>query len=260
MTLKELAAKIAKVYEDNQKVEAIYIAGSLSRGWADVHSDIELNILWREEPTDEDRLFVIKKLEGKVLEFHEYEEEEWSETYEVNQVKLEISSFLTETVIQKIKKVTKEFQVDTEDQSIIASIHFGIPLYGEELLEGLKAKVLVYPESLSHSMIDAHSNFGTRWTNRRALLEREDWLMLYSVMASAQTRVMGLLFGLNCIYVHHPAYKWQRQCVELMNIKPDNLQERLESVFLSSPTKGLAELESIILDVQNLITEKEINE
>ncbi|MCP3030981.1 DUF4037 domain-containing protein [Halobacillus sp. A1] len=256
MTLKELAAKAAEVYKDNPKVEAVYIAGSISREWEDEHSDIELHVLWGEGPSEDDRRIPVERLNGKMISFYEYEDEEWSETYEMEQKKLEMSHFLTQTVVRKIQKVTREFQVDIEDQCIAASVHFGIPLYGEELLDGLKAKVLVYPEALSHSMIEAHSNLGPRWKHRHTLLEREDWLMFYSLMASTQEKVMGLLFGLNCMYVHHPAYKWQKQSLELMNIKPDQLKERLESVFLSSPAKGLKDLESVVEDLQILVDER----
>ncbi|MFG6147150.1 DUF4037 domain-containing protein [Halobacillus sp. B23F22_1] len=257
MILKETAVKVANAYKANSKVEAIYIAGSLSREWEDEYSDIELNICWSESPGDEDRKSVINELNGSIIDFHEYEEEEWSESYEVDGAKIEISSFLTETILKKIQRVTKEFRIDIEDQSIAASIHYGIPLYGEEVLDGLKAKVLVYPESLSSNMINAHLDFGPRWKHRHTLLDREDWLMFYSLLTGTQEKVMGLLFGLNCMYVHHPAYKWQKQSLDLMNIKPDRINERLESVFLSTPAAGLQELEGVIEDIERLIDEKD---
>ncbi|WP_173918400.1 DUF4037 domain-containing protein [Halobacillus sp. Marseille-Q1614] len=257
MTLKQLAMTVAQAYEKNSKVEAIYIAGSLSREWADEHSDIELNILWAEAPDKEDRLAVINEVQGEIIDFHEYEENEWSEAYRVEGVKLEISSFLTESVLRSIQRVTKEFDTNVDDQCIVASIHYGIPLYGEELLDGLKAKVLVYPEQLSGEMIDEYSRLEKRWDNRQALLEREDWLMFYSVLTSVQSRIMGLLFGLNCMYVHHPSYKWQKDALETMNIKPDHIHERVNRVFLERPSEGLKEMEAIVEDVRKLVEDKE---
>ncbi|WP_082232487.1 DUF4037 domain-containing protein [Halobacillus massiliensis] len=257
MTFKQLAITAAQEYEKNPKVEAVYIAGSVSRGWADEYSDIELNILWAEAPDKDDRLSVINEVKGEIIEFHDYEEEEWSETYRIEGIKLEISSFLTETVVKSIQRVTKEFNTNIKDQCITASIHYGLPLYGEELLDGLKAKVLIYPEELSDVMCEEYSELGNRWNNSRALLEREDWLMFYTVLSSVQSNLMGILFGLNFMYVHHPEYKWQKQSLEAMNIKPENAEERMDRVFLDSPSVGLQEMESLVDDVLKLVKERE---
>ncbi|UOQ95266.1 DUF4037 domain-containing protein [Halobacillus shinanisalinarum] len=257
MDLKTLATKVASVYEQNAKVEAVYIAGSVARGWEDHYSDIELNVLWSEGPTDQERLSVIEQVEGQLLNFYAYEDGEWSETYQVDDVKFEISSFLTETIRKVVQRVTKEYDIELDSQCLIASIHYGEAVSGTEIMDGLKAKVQVYPEQLSHAMIDAHSDLGSRWGNRHALVEREDWLMLYSVMTSVQHKMMGILFGLNCMYVNHPAFKWQRQTLSLMNIKPENIIERLERVFLSNPKQGLDELEKIVQEMDELVKEKE---
>ncbi|MCP3027393.1 DUF4037 domain-containing protein [Halobacillus sp. A5] len=256
MNLKQLAEQAADVYKENKKVEAVYIVGSVSRGWEDQYSDIELNICWTEPPSDEDRKVVIERMNGVIVHFNDYEDEEWSEVYTVNGVKFEISSFLTEEVLKRIQRVTKEFQVNIEDQCLAASIHYGVPLHGEELLDGLKAKVLVYPEVLSQNMVEAHLDLGEKWNHRYALIEREDWLMLYSLLTETQSKIMGLLFGLNCLYVHHPSYKWQKQSLNLMNIKPDDVNNRLDRVFLSSPDQGVRELESVIEEIKHLIEEK----
>lgn len=62
-----------------------------------------------------------------------------------------------------------------------------------------------------------------------------------------------MLSGLNKKYVHHPAFKWQRQTLGLMTIVPENICSRLESVFLDDPTFSLEELEKIVQEVYQLI-------
>jgi predicted nucleotidyltransferase len=44
MKLKDIAIKMASIYQQNPKVKAVLLAGSVSRGWEDKYSDIELNI------------------------------------------------------------------------------------------------------------------------------------------------------------------------------------------------------------------------
>ena len=47
MNLREKAIKLSTLYQQNQKVKGILLAGSVSREWQDNHSDIELHILFR---------------------------------------------------------------------------------------------------------------------------------------------------------------------------------------------------------------------
>ncbi|WP_078597688.1 DUF4037 domain-containing protein [Evansella clarkii] len=253
MDLTILASNIAKIYGENPKVEAVLLGGSVSRGWYDNYSDIELFVFWKEAPTDEDRINPLTKLKGNILDFYPYEDEEWSETYITGGVKLEISNFLTDTIIKHINEVILFSETNLDKQCIAATVHYGKPLCGDLLIKTLKEKVNNYPKELSIAMIKENLHLGNRWNNREALLKRKDWLMLYKVMADVQMNIMGMLSGLNHMYVHHPAFKWQKQTLELMIIKPEKIVERLGSLFLKDPSVSIGELEEILQDVYELI-------
>ncbi|MBM7839796.1 putative nucleotidyltransferase [Alkalihalobacillus xiaoxiensis] len=140
MDLTTIAAKIAQVYEANKKVEAVLLGGSVSRTWHDDFSDIELFIFWKQPPTDVDRMGSIETVNGEVIDFHPFEEEEWSESYITEGIKLEISNFLTATVKQLIHDVVSEYDTDLNKQCIVATISEGVVLTGEESMTALKAK------------------------------------------------------------------------------------------------------------------------
>lgn len=131
MNLKLLASTISKVYKQNPKVEAVLLGGSVSRNWNDKYSDIELFVFWKEGPTEEDRKVSINSVNGKIIDFHPYEEEEWSETYVANGVKFEISNFLTSTIQNIINDVIVGFDTDLDKQCLISTVCHGITLYGE---------------------------------------------------------------------------------------------------------------------------------
>lgn len=253
MNLQFLASNISKVYSQNPKVDAVLIGGSVSRNWNDEYSDIELFVFWKEGPTEEDRKVSINLVNGRIIDFHPYEEEEWSETYVTNGVKFEISNFLTSTIQKTINDVIVEFDTDLDKQCLVAAVYDGIPLYGEELLRKLKKKVEIYPKELSLGMIRDNIDLGNRWNNREALLKRKDWLMLYKVIVSVQTNLMGILFGLNKLYVHHPAFKWQKHSLEAMKIVPRNIFNRFTSILLNHPNESVSELEDIIKEIYELI-------
>jgi hypothetical protein len=102
-------------------------------------------------------------------------------------------------------------------------------------------------------MIRNNIHLGNRWNNREALLEREDWLMLYKVIVSVQTNIMGILFGLNRLFVHHPAFKWQKHSLETMKIVPKNISKRFTSILLEHPKNSVRELEVITQEIYQLI-------
>ncbi|WP_059106103.1 DUF4037 domain-containing protein [Shouchella shacheensis] len=256
MDLNIFASEIAKIYEKNPNVEAVLLGGSVSRNWYDKYSDIEIFVFWKESPTNEDRLTPIKKLKGDIIDFHPYEDEEWSETYITEGVKVEISNFLTDTINKMINDVILSFDTDLDKQCIVATVHYGVSLSGDLLINTLKDKVNNYPKELSIAMIKENIHLGNRWNNREALLNRMDWLMLYKVIVAVQTNIMGMLFGLNGLYVHHPAFKWQKQTLESMAIAPENIVNRLDSIFMDNPSISIRELEIIIQELYELIKQK----
>ncbi len=253
MDLLQLATNLSKVYMRNDKVEAVLLGGSVARRWQDDYSDIELFIFWKESPNEQDRKNPIEEVDGNIIDFHPYEEEEWSETYITEGIKLEISSFLTDTIHRILDEVITCHDTDLDKQCLAATIFDGVPLGGKEIIDSLKKKVEVYPEELGEAMIRENLDLGNRWSNREALLAREDWLMLYKVITSVQSNIMGMLFGLNRLYVHHPAFKWQKQTLEKMKMAPKNITESLPSVLIDSPEKGIREIEGILQEVYELI-------
>jgi Domain of unknown function (DUF4037) len=252
--LKDIAIKMASIYQQNPKVEAVLLAGSVSRGWEDKHSDIELNVFWSDPPTDEDRMHPIQIINGSVIDFHPFEEEEWAESYLTPEnVKLEISSFLTSTAETWVNHVVNEFEIDYGKQCMVSSIYYGQSLYGDQVINLLKNKVQIYPDELAEKMIEDNLALWYRWNNRKALLDRRDWLMLYDLMGAVQKKLMGTLFGLNKLYIHHPSFKWIHKYSEIFTIKPKNMDERFSAIFLGDVHHSVQDLEHLIQEVFLLV-------
>ncbi|MBM7553963.1 DUF4037 domain-containing protein [Thalassobacillus pellis] len=256
MDLLQQSINMAALYKENQKIEAIILAGSVSKNLQDEHSDIELHILWSSPPTDAERQYPIEQIGGTILSYHPYEEEEWSEAY-LNKVgiKFEISSFLVGTVERFIYEVVDKYETDYDKQCILASIHDGVCLFGKEKVTKLKNRVATYPLALTHNMIFENLWLGNRWNNRQALLKRQDWLMLYDVMCGVQKKLFGVLFGLNRMYIHHPVFKWMEHNIEHMQIKPEDFCNRMSKILIGKPKRGVKELEGLIEEIIRLVKE-----
>ncbi|SDM66809.1 DUF4037 domain-containing protein [Sediminibacillus halophilus] len=253
MDLLRLATDLSEIYMQNDKVEGVLLGGSVARNWQDEYSDIELFVFWKESPNDEDRKSPINDVNGRIIDYCPYEEEEWSETYITQGVKLEISNFLTNTIYRILDEVVLNYDTDFDKQCLAATVYDGVSLAGEDIIDQLKKKVEVYPEELGSAMIRENLDLGNRWSNREALLAREDWLMLYKVVTSVQSNIMGMLFGLNRLYVHHPAFKWQKRTLERMKVAPKKISISLPSVFMAPPEKSIRELEGLLQEIYGLV-------
>ncbi|MFG6496479.1 DUF4037 domain-containing protein [Fictibacillus sp. UD] len=254
MKLKDIALELAAIYQQNPKVQAVLLAGSVSRGWEDKHSDIELNIFWSEKPHDEDRMNPIIAINGSIIDFHPYEEEEWAESYLTPQnVKLEISSFLTTTAEKWIAEVVEQYEIDYGKQCMVSSVYYGQSLYGDHVINELKKKVEIYPDDLAKNMIEENLALWYRWNNRYALLDRKDWIMLYDLMSGVQKKLLGTLFALNKLYIHHPSFKWMHKYSEIFVTKPENLNQRLSAILTGDVQESIQKLEQLIEEVFQLV-------
>ncbi|WP_205168321.1 YpoC family protein [Bacillus pakistanensis] len=248
-----MAEKQADIYKENKKMAAIMIAGSVSRGSSDEHSDIELHIFWNEPISDVDRLRMINRCKGEVIDFHPYEEEEWSESYKVGEVKFEISHFLVSTIENWCHEILHHNDHNEDKQCIISSVVDGIPIYGREIIGTWKNTLKKFPDELKKKIITENFTFSGRWNHRYALLEREDFLVLYDSVIEVEKKLMRILFALNGMYVQNPKFKWLRKSLNQMEIKPQDCYERFTYVLKNAyQEQGLRELDNLITEVKSL--------
>ncbi|MGB8954691.1 MAG: hypothetical protein WCC10_04920 [Tumebacillaceae bacterium] len=243
----ELARELVSLYAKNEKISVVFVAGSVARGWADEHSDIELDILWKEDPTDEDRMAPIHEANGEIVRFLEWEDNEWSEVYMYKGVKMEMSHFLQETVEGFIRDVTAAFDTDVDKQVLLAAVQNALPLHGEAVVSAL-VESMKYSDGLREAMLEEYLDFQDAWYYA-ALADRDDVVMLHEVMTRVTMRVMSVLCAVNGLYVAHPRFKWFKQTAEKMVVKPEYLVERITKAYRSEAREGLAELQKVAEEV-----------
>jgi hypothetical protein len=108
----EAARRIAEGYDDNVRLAALAVAGSVGAGLADRWSDLELDCYWWQPPTGVDRRHQIERAGAVFEDFWDFDaaEQEWSENYRLGQLAVTVSSFTVATIEQFLDVV-----VDTAD-------------------------------------------------------------------------------------------------------------------------------------------------
>ena len=249
----DFARRAAREYKENPKVEVVVISGSVSRGQADDYSDIELDVFWQEPPTEAERIRPIERLNGRILMFEPFADDEWSEDYLVDGVQMDLSSFLVSTMDEYIADVIAGDTAMLKNLRM-AAMQQALPLYGYEQVQKWQSQIR-YPFVLAQNIVQENLRFEALgiWYLRQTLLARGDLLMLHDVFCRMQYRILGALCGLNRIFVHHPNYKWQDELIAQMFLKPAKLAKRLKRVFLVEPEESVTILQDLLEETIALV-------
>jgi predicted nucleotidyltransferase len=272
-----LAERIAAGYVDQPKVAAVALAGSVARGWADRHSDIELDVYWAEPPTDADRLAPITRAgshidifwatppseaeykrifmhtNGSISQLWPFEQDEWSEHYYVDGINMGISGFLTTTIEQYLDDVLNDYATDDERHMRMAAIQHAIPLHGAPLVQQWQARTAAYPHQLTVALVKEQLGFDDRWWSVDMWVERDAYLAFVELLHHMQVKTLRLLLALNRIYLPDPRFKWADRLVAQMVIQPENLGPRLKQVFTSEPAVAAPAMGVIFYETLGLV-------
>ena len=155
----QMAAQIAQAYAVDSDVAAVYLAGSVARGWADRFSDIELDVFWHRPPRDIQRQAALERAgavvhvdwssppdettyrqllvqhNGQLSQIWPYEELEWSEHYYVDGVNIGVSAFLVETMECWLADMVERCDTDDDKHMRVAALQHAVPLHGRELVD-----------------------------------------------------------------------------------------------------------------------------
>lgn len=248
-----LAQRLAPIYEQYPHLSAIAVAGAVARGWADHYSDLELHLFWTQLPAEAERESTALRAEGDCLKLWAGEADKRSECYYIDGVKIEVSHFLVETMEGYLDDVLHQADTCAAKQVLLAAIQYALPLYGLELIESWQNRVAAYPAPLARAMVDRHLQFQLTWADQERLAERDDLLFLYDLYCQLEQQIIGLLLGLNRLYLPHRQGKWLEQLIAEMALAPVDLTVRLKHVFRLAPRSGLRLLKDLVEETLRLV-------
>lgn len=246
----ELARRIAPFYARQPAVQVVEVGGSVSRGCADRYSDIEIGVFWAAPPTDEIRQGVADQANGTDFRSFGFAEDEWSEEFLVQGVKIDVSHRLVRSMESLLEDVIDRYETDVAKQGLISAVEHAVPISGAALLTQWQAKAKPYPPGLAEAMVRDHLMLGPHiWLEM--LAERNSVIELYSLVCIIQKRLLSVLMGLNRVY--HPGFKWLDRLVADLPLAPHDLGARLQQVFRLPPAEGVRETRILIEETYRLV-------
>lgn len=249
----ELARAVAPAYLSQPGVAALAVCGSVARGWADRHSDVELTVWWRQVPTAKERGSCVRRITGlsdKRDLGHQRDLDAWTEDFTVSGVKIDVWHRTIEGQDRILSRVVDRYETSVACQQAVAEVVSAIGIDGGDFLDRWRRRADPYPDGLARAMVDAHLRFGPNaWLER--LAERDDVLPLAEISVTVVKRVFGVLLGLNRIY--HPGNKWMDRTLASMTVRPPELSLRVRAVLGRPARPRVAELERLIQDTIRLV-------
>jgi hypothetical protein len=250
-----LARQLSEVYAPSDGIAALGVTGSVSHGWADAFSDIELLVIWDNAPTESEREMFVQEAGGTSLRLFPRDSTgtgEWSEDYLVHDVKIDVSHYMLELLDRHVHDVVDRFDTSLNKQHVLAAIQFALPLYGEALFEAKRQQLASYPDGLRVAMVEEHCRFGPhQWVE--TLAARGEIVGLHDIFVRASQNLVSTLIAVNRIY--HPGFKWLDHTIGDMRVRPLHMSARLQSLFRSPPVVRAQELRRLIEETLALVEE-----
>ena len=250
-----LGRQIGMAYAANPKARVVMVAGSTGRGTADRYSDLEIDVYWSAPPTDEERRAAAEGSGGTLIDLWPYEEDEWAEEISFGGFHVGTSTFLVETMERYLTEVLDGNSIEPLAQIRLFSLLHAHTIAGEDLVMRWRNKASAYPGELSRAMLRANLPFEGLGYAEDMLIDRDDLLVLNDLICRVERQVLGVLLGLNRLYLPNPRFKGMHELIAEMRLKPRDLSARLKAVFRLPPREGMLELHAICEDTLTLVDE-----
>ncbi|WP_019507853.1 hypothetical protein [Pleurocapsa sp. PCC 7319] len=250
-----LAKRNIQAYIANPEAKAAMVTGSTATGQADIYSDVEMFIYYDELPNLDKLQSARQQNQGSepIRILNGYNEGFFGEFYFIDGVQFQIGNVTIAFWEQDIATILEKLKVTSTLQKALSGMLDCIPLYGEMLIQEWKRQIANYPDALARAMVDKHLDFFPIWALQEHLATRDTTLFQHQIRLQVGQNILGVLAGLNRLYYSTFQFKRMKQFIEQMNIAPENLYMRLESLYHQEPLSVADQLKELVAETVELV-------
>ena len=264
----KLAREIARAYSGEPRVRAVMVGGSVSRGCADEYSDLEVGVFWAVPPSDVDRKDAVARMGGEteIWSFGGLRDGKATENIGLSGYTIGSKHYggtamvspmhtAVETADRWIEALIDDLDTAPRNYELASAIHYGVPLYGHDLVGRWKRKVASFPDRLAVKLVQQNMWLG-HWFRPDAYAGRADHLVLAEHLVQMQQHIVNVLAALNRTYVPSTEHKWVDWLLDRLPIKPTDCAARLKQTFaggdLGQAARELVEMGLEVIDLVEL--------
>ncbi len=243
----EFAQSVAKHIAQFNGVQAIVIAGSVARNYADAYSDIEIPIFWDELPTEAIRRKIVAALQANFI--YGYNEPGDDELL-INGLQVDLWHITLAEEEAVIEVVLKGYSTSLSHLNALDTLRACIPLYGDSIVQPWKIRAQEFPDELARRLIQEYLpvlGIGQLYI----LAQRNNPTAFYAQLCQLHQATFMILLALNHSYFS--TFKWMYQALESMRVKPEAIGERLRSTLNTSHELAIGEMKQILEETLELV-------
>ena len=250
-----LAKQNIQAYIAHPEAKAAMVTGSTATGQVDCYSDVEMFIYYDELPSVEEIQLARRQNRGSepIRIIDGYTEGFFGEFYFIDGVEFQIGNVTIAFWERDMAGVLQELDIINSPQKALSGMLNCISLYGEELIREWKRQIANYPNALATAMVEHYLNFFPIWALQEHLATRDTTLFQHQIRLEAGQNLLGVLAGLNRLYYSTFQFKRMRHFIEQMNIAPENLYTRLESLYHQEPLSAASQLKELVAETVELV-------
>lgn len=249
----DLARRYIAPYAERASIAVL--GGSVAQGVADRWSDCDTLVYWDE--IDRDWLETPRAAAGgeRFTWLEHYPGNACLEQYRFGTVKADVAHVRLGWLDELIDGTLSGESFDTTSLDVLRGVQEAIVLFGEERYEPIRARVLDYPDSLRRAMVEKHLSFTPSWIYDGMGRDRGDLLVFYEYVLATMRNVVGVLAGLNRVYVAPEKLKRIGAVVARMEVTPPAAAARLEALLGLPLAEVKPELDDLVGRTLDLVDE-----
>lgn len=213
-------------------LHAAYLTGSVAEGIADDQSDIDMGLFFHELPPESELVRVRQELDANVPKWvlGSYDEGELLYSIKIDGIEVQYGMSPTSTQDRYVAELLEGKYLKGPEQKIGMGTLFAIPLHGVDVVDGWKAKLRAYPDSLRRMMVEAHRP-ARRLEELYGKIEDRDCLLWQRrELVDLAYNICGMLAGLNGKWHADFQFKRLHRFCESLEIAPDELARHIETM------------------------------
>ncbi len=241
----EFARRYIEPYRENAGARMGVLGGSVAQGVADRWSDCDTIVYWDE--IDSDWLETPRAQGAERFTWLEsFPGNAWIEQYRFGRLKVDIAHVRLGWLDELIDGVLGGTDTDTTSLDVLRGVQESIVLFGEEQYEPIRARVQDYPHELRLAMVRNHLKLTPSWIYDGMGRDRGDLVVFYEYVLATMRSLVGVLAGLNRVYVAPDKLKRVGAVVGRMEVTPADAAARLEALLELPRERVKAELDDLV--------------
>jgi hypothetical protein len=229
--------------------------GSVARGCADPYSDLEMLLVWEEQPTDAVRHAIVADLGATFLYGCNGPAHEDNLLLDGLQVDFWHNTVAHEEAVLDavLDAVLEGYSTDEGDSNFLDTVRACVPLHGHEVLARWKERARGYPDELAARVISRHID--GFWSGHLEVhAHRDNPTAYYAALCALQEHLFWVLLALNREY--YPTLKWLYAYLERMTVAPPDAEARLRRTFSAPAHEASDEMARLMGETLSLVEER----